>query len=189
MYHSLGHIKYIIRSNKISERELAEKSGLSRGTIRSILYGNQNYKLNSLIHLLDVLNAKVDVLTYVDVGNSDCSTAAVSANILHDGFESWKLHLMNFVDEFRRSKDVRLVMLEPSMKLDRKLAALIASTTIELCHEIGLEIPRWANRNFFLKSPWFISGSDALKPMAILESPLAFRRNNIFVHDNFLFRA
>jgi len=90
--------------------------------------------------------------------------------------------------EFRRTKDVRLVLLAPSLKLDRKLVALIASTTIELCHEIGLETPHWAKQNFFLESPWFVSGSEALKPMAILESPLAFRRNNIFVLDNFLQR-
>jgi hypothetical protein len=40
-----------------------------------------------------------------------------------------------------------------------------------------------------LSEPWFVSGMENLKASALLESPLPFRRNNVFVLGNFLSRA
>jgi len=55
--------------------------------------------------------------------------------------------------------------------------------------ELGVESPPWAMRSYYLPEPWFVSEVESLKAMAIQESPLFFRRNNIFVLDNFLSRA
>lgn len=40
-----------------------------------------------------------------------------------------------------------------------------------------------------LPEPWFVAGVENLKATALVESPLPFRRNNIFVLGNFLSRA
>ena len=52
--------------------------------------------------------------------NSDYSTYAVSLKVQHDGFDSWKIHFFNFVDEFRKSWDVRLILLPQPLSLDLK---------------------------------------------------------------------
>jgi hypothetical protein len=40
-----------------------------------------------------------------------------------------------------------------------------------------------------LDSPWFVAGIENLKASALVESPVRFRKRNIFVLANFLERA
>jgi hypothetical protein len=40
-----------------------------------------------------------------------------------------------------------------------------------------------------LEEPWFVTGIENLKAMAIVESPVFFRRRLIFVLENFLSRV
>ncbi|RIL10041.1 MAG: hypothetical protein DCC75_05205, partial [Proteobacteria bacterium] len=120
---------------------------------------------------------------------SEYSTIAVAMKVQQAGFESWKLHFMELVDEFRRTLDARLILLPPPKDLEARLTALLASIVRTLCFEAKMDTPEWAARRYFLESPWFVSGIEALKASALLESPMAFRTNNIFVQDNFLSRA
>lgn len=50
--------------------------------------------------------------------------------------------------------------------------------------------PRWvfADR-FFLRDPWFASSIEGMKPLLLMESPVFFRRRNLFVSRNALSRA
>lgn len=96
---------------------------------------------------------------------------------------------MNLVDEFRRTLDVRLIFLPPPSELDKSLSAMLSSIVLYLCDEAEIEAPTWAKKRVDLPTPWFVSETESLKAMAILESPLVFRRNNIFVLENFLERA
>lgn len=100
---------------------------------------------------------------------SEYSLPLISLRIKTDGFESWKIHLFDFVDEIRRTKDVRLLLLPPVKGLDSKLEALIASTTLELCREQHWSPPSWALENKFLFQPWFPSQMESLKASAVLE--------------------
>jgi len=54
---------------------------------------------------------------------------------------------------------------------------------------MGQAPPWWANRPLVLAEPWFVSGMENLKATALVESPVQFRRNNVFVLGNFLSRA
>ena len=96
---------------------------------------------------------------------------------------------MDFVDEYRRALDYRLLLLPPVQDLDRRLKALLSGIVFSLCQESGVEPPSWCEKEFFLDEPWFVSGMDSLKALALLESPLAFRQHNIFVLQNFLDRV
>ena len=109
--------------------------------------------------------------------------------ISRDGFDSWKLHLMNFVDEFRRSADMRLVLLPPVMDFDKRLKSLLASTVSALCAEIESAPPDWVFLDHYLNRPWFVAEMESLKASALQESPYHFRCNNIFTLANFLKRA
>jgi hypothetical protein len=85
------------------------------------------------------------------------------------------IHLMEFVDDFRRSKDLSFLR-EPFVLSDERLDALAAATAEKLCLEAGLEPPEWLERVPACRTPWFVSGVESLKAIA-------------FVLGNFLARA
>ena len=100
----------------------------------------------------------------------------------------WSIYLLDFVDEFRRSKNP--AMIQASFKgPSNRWAALLASTAEFLCQELGMEVPEWIEKVPAVKDPWFVAGLNNLKAIALVESPLAFRHRKIFVMENFLFRV
>ena len=102
--------------------------------------------------------------------------------------ENWQIPFMDFVDEFRRRKDLSLVR-EPFETGDERFDAMLASMVEYLCNELGLEIPDWVWNIPSCKDPWFVSGMENLKAISIVESPVWFRRRKIFVLENFLDRV
>jgi hypothetical protein len=100
----------------------------------------------------------------------------------------WQVPLMDFVDEFRRTKDVTLVHTPYPLNHER-FDALLASTIEYLCDELGIEPPAWVWTVPGCRIPWFVSGIENLKAIAIVESPVYFRRRKIFVLENFLSRV
>lgn len=111
-----------------------------------------------------------------------------SERMLSGGEDAWKVWLMNAVDAFRREKDLAFVETPPACGLSRRLEALTASTVEALCDELGLAPPAWCGAVLPLSSPWFVSGLENLKASAIAESPVHFRKRNVFVLMNFLSR-
>ena len=189
MIHILSVLRSILKSKRLSERRVAVDSGLSRGLIRSILSGESSVTLKSLETLLDSVGCEAMLLVVKYQGMPERSVVAASCKIEADGFDSWKIHLFDFVDEFRRSWDPRLVLLAPVSTLEPRLQALFSATVAFLCREAGMSAPDWTRRNIYLEHPWFLSGMESLKAMTILESPTEFRRHNIFVQENFLKRV
>ena len=108
-------------------------------------------------------------------------------NILADP-EHWLLHLMEFVDAFRRNRSSAIVA-RPFQLTDKKLDALLASTAEYLCNETGIAAPAWLGEVPASPEPWFVSGLESLKAIALAESPAYFRVRKIFVLENFLSRA
>ncbi len=102
--------------------------------------------------------------------------------------EWWRVHLMNFVDDFRYYRDFTAVA-QPFDLSDEKMDALLASTAESLCDEIGLEPPAWLADVPACKDPYFVGGIESLKAISIVESPLRFRIRKIFVLENFLSRV
>ncbi len=117
------------------------------------------------------------------------SVEDISLRIMEDGFESWRTHLFNFVDRFRTSRNSSLILHPPVPGLDPRLRALLASTVEALCRELLISLPIWCGGVDVLRRPWFVSGVENLKAMALVESPACFRARNIFVLGNFLSRA
>ena len=100
----------------------------------------------------------------------------------------WLIPFMEFVDDFRRTKDMKLLS-TPLSSHDRRFDALLASTAEFLCKEMGLETPEWVWGVPACDDPWFVSGLENLKAIALVESPVYFRRRKIFVLENFLERV
>ena len=106
--------------------------------------------------------------------------------------------LGDFMDDFRlRSKTnferQLLVRDEPawivggaSGEINAYLAALVES----LCREARIDPPAWTESpRRFLTRPWFAGGFESLKAILLAESPVPFRRRNLFVSGNALVRA
>jgi len=102
--------------------------------------------------------------------------------------KNWSIFLMDFVDDFRYYKNPAAIA-EPLPSTDQPFDALLASTTEYLCDELGLATPAWLATVPACKTPWFVSGIESLKAIALAESPLRFRIRKIFVLENFLSRV
>jgi hypothetical protein len=105
-----------------------------------------------------------------------------------------KYTLADFIDEFNRSdpgKKQKMVEKFPFTGItDIKYTAYIAAMVEELCFQNKMDIPEWVwNKQFQLKEPFFVGGLESLKAFLIAESPLPFRRRNIFVSSNVLQRV
>lgn len=173
----------------LSEEAVSKNSSISRSTLRHIESHKPNVRLESIGLVSNALDLDFYVLACPSQCESDLSTLGIGFQILRDGFSSWKIYFFNFVDEFRRTLDPRLLLLPPPSALEFRLRALIASTVRALCDEAKIDAPGWAKKRYFLKEPWFVSETESLKASALLESPIYFRENNIFVLSNFLERA
>jgi hypothetical protein len=180
----------VLASRGLSERQAAASAGISRSTWRAVAKGSTKVELQSLVAAVESLDLNIALLLMPkETWSSDCSTVALSYKVLRDGSDSWKIHFMDLVDEFRRSLDPTLLLLAPSRDLPLHLRALLAGIVVSLADEVGIAAPAWATKRYELPQPWFVAATESLKAMALLESPLPFRRNNIFVGSNFLSRA
>jgi len=102
--------------------------------------------------------------------------------------DNWAMHLMNFVDDFRRNRDLQALE-EPFDGRGDRMEALLASTAESLCDEMNLDAPVWLSKVPAADQPYFVSGLENLKAVSLAESPLRFRLRKIFVLENFLTRA
>lgn len=92
----------------LSERELSQAARISRGTLRQIKEANSDLRLSSLETITGFLGLKLRVIAApAEPENSSFSRL----KIISGGFSSWKIHLFEMVDEFRRSLDINLLML------------------------------------------------------------------------------
>ncbi len=104
------------------------------------------------------------------------------------GVTDW-VPFFDAVDEVRRSQRFEPLKRLYSRSRRTRERALLNSTACALAAELGEAPPWWAMRSLALPEPWFVSGMENLKASALVESPIPFRRNNIFVLGNFLSRA
>jgi hypothetical protein len=72
----------------------------------------------------------------------------------------------------------------------RDMNAYLAAVVETLCREQNMTPPRWTESpDRFLHTPWFAGGLESLKAILLVESPVPFRRRNLFVSANALARA
>ena len=192
-YDGMKTLKSARGEQKISQRNLAKKAGLSYKTLQLLEGGNQDAQISTLEKVASALGLPKNIITRrlsaIFQTPSD-SLSMVSERIHAQGEALWKIWLFNFVDAFRRvSKPEELIQDPPISKSTHKTKALLASTLDTLCEERGIKIPEWSCSIPPLQKPWFVSQSENLKATALVESPLHFRKRNIFVLDNFLSRA
>ena len=108
----------------------------------------------------------------------------------------WRLG--DLLDDFRvraASADQKLSLVsEPPVWVEdpshADCNAYWAAVVETLCREAGVPPPDWTESpRCYLSRPWFAGSMESLKAILIAESPVAFRRRNLFVSANALARA
>jgi hypothetical protein len=102
--------------------------------------------------------------------------------------------LANFIDTFdqaTKANKIKMVKNCPFPNIKKKRdKAYIAALAEELCVRNHLKIPAWVeDKKLFLKEPFFVEDLESLKAFLLVESPVSFRRRNIFVSENVLTRV
>ena len=185
-------IRQLRASRGYSQREFARRASLSFRGVQLLEEKDHNWRVASIRKVAAAAGlpgAGVDlVLSHFLQQDSD-SVMIASIRMLSDGFASWPLHLFNFVDAFRTSRNEALIRAAPVDAIDARIKTLLTSTVEALCNELGVRTPAWCAGIAALDEPWFVAGIESLKAIALVESPVQFRKRNIFVLGNFLDRV
>ena len=187
----MTHLKIIRKERKVSQRNLASQAGIAYKTLQLIESGRHDPKVSTLERLAQAMGYPSAILeNQIDklFQNPPDSVFVISQRIFSEGENSWKLWLFNFVDAFRFTKNLNLIQHPPIEETSLRMKALLASAVEVLCIELELPIPDWCESVPGLEGPWFLSGMENLKSLALVQSPTRFRKRNIFVLDNFLER-
>lgn len=117
---------------------------------------------------------------------------------LQQGVEPSLWRLGDLLDDFRlrcqSSEEKTALVRDPPLWLGTGARAdynaYLAAVAESLCCEAGLPAPAWTeDPQCFLHRPWFAGGMESLKAVLLAESPVSFRRRNLFVSANALARA
>lgn len=177
----------------LSQRALAKQAKVAYKTLQMLESGEgSNPSLEVLAKLARALSlCAPQFLDHVAdyFAHLPDSIYIISRKILQDGDISWKIHLFNFVDAFRKRPDEKLISEPTHPELSPAITALITATVETLCDDATIPAPLWCNMIAPLPDPWFVSGIENLKASALLESPVHFRSRNIFVLASFLARV
>ena len=99
----------------------------------------------------------------------------------------WKTFLYSFVDDFRCFKSFEQI--SEYIPSGDKYDKFIASTIEYLCDELGIDHPEWTYTIGRLDAPWFCSGLPSMVAWELVESPVQFRRRDIFVSKDVMSRV
>jgi hypothetical protein len=114
-----------------------------------------------------------------------------ATNLVKQGVE-WEIAFFDIVDSFRRETNDAAkndLLAKPEPTGDMRLDALLRSMVMYLCDEAGIAIPAWASERLWLPTPWFVCGLSRLYSFSLVETPIRFKQNNIFVLSNFMDRV
>ena len=188
----MDQLKNLREAQGLSQRALAARAGIAYKTVQLIETGHHDPRVSTLDRIAQALgyprrivNERLRTLWE----SPPDSVAMVSERIVSGEPSSWKGHVFDFVDAFRRSGDPQLIKNAPVQGSSNFVRALLAATVESLCRELNVVIPNWCHNVGCLNEPTFVAGIENLKAMSLVESPLSFRRRNIFVLGNFLARA
>lgn len=120
----------------------------------------------------------------------DTLIEVAAANLASSG--AYTIAIAGFLDNFYTRPERRQAMIDPEPPMTGKpeTDAYLAAMAEHLARRWGLSIPAWTfDPARTLHSPVFASTIEALKPLLLAQSPLAFRKRMIFVEHEPLSRA
>lgn len=161
---------------------IAKASGLNKSTISRYVNGQREYSFENF----GKVEAAVNRLLKNEL-RGRTSVFEATRRVLEG--EDWRIPYFDFVDSFLATRNELLWADRPVDGLDLRSLALICSIVMQLADEMKVPAPEWAKMSLALDEPWFVSKFKSLRAISLVESPVFFKRNNIFVGDDFLKRA
>lgn len=103
-----------------------------------------------------------------------------------DGYGDFDILFRDFLHEFNYNPTEDRLNEEPLI-IDKIKNAFLAATAEQLAYQNDFNIPEWVYKEkYFLDEPFFAISSQGFKPLLIMESPVPFRKRNIFITKNAL---
>ena len=161
---------------------VAEVSGLNKSTISRYVSGAREYSLENYKKVIQAIK----IIERGHLGGRTSAREATQRVVLG---EDWQIAYFDFIDSFLATKCDLLIETRPVDGLDIKSLALICAIVMQLCDENKVQPPEWAKLSLELEEPWFVSKFKSMRALSLVDSPIYFKRNNIFVGDDFLRRA
>jgi transcriptional regulator with XRE-family HTH domain len=161
---------------------VAKEAGLNKSTISRYVNGERNYSLKNFSKITSAVEKLSNNIL------SGQTSARIATERVING-EDWQIAYFDFIDSFLATKSELLLKDRPADGLNIKFLALICSIVMQLCLECKVPSPEWAQLSLELEEPWFVSRFESLRAFTLATSPLFFKRNNIFVGEDFLKRA
>lgn len=188
----MSNFKEVRVERGFSQRSLALKAGVAYKSIQlleSISHDARLSTVEKVAHAFGFPQGWIEATLQSSLAQSPDAIFVISSILVQDSKGDWQNLIFNFVDAFRKNPNPNLIRLAPHIQLPQAFRCLLASIVETLCDEKNQEHPTWCGGEGGLEQPWFVSGVENLKAMALLESPVHFRKRNIFVLGNFLDRA
>lgn len=180
------------KSLGVSQRALAARAGIAYKSLQLIEGSTHNASLRTLAKLAEALDLSGTAFgRYVAeyFSHPADSVYIASHKLVGRRATNWKVVLFDWVDAFRCDHDPQRIAEPPINRLDARLRALIAAMVETLCDEAGMAHPPWCAGVPALVRPWFVAGLENVKAMALVESPIHFRKRNVFVLASILERV
>lgn len=123
------------------------------------------------------------------------STLVETAERIRSG-ETSSVAVGEFLDAYYASRDAQMLAKQPpsvhlpDLRKTQVINAYLSAVAESLAYTDQREPPSWVReKQYFLESPWFATNIPGLRILLLMESPVFFRRRNLFVSRNALSRA
>jgi transcriptional regulator with XRE-family HTH domain len=178
------------RAAGLSASALAAKAGVPTSTVTRIEKGTTDPTFGMLARLLDATGHELIVGTRA---RHDAPMALASlANAATTDDDRLRVdwtRLRAFADwADRHSGEVAAAIADPPLRSGTVLDAILAALADMLADRAGIEAPRWTRSVPTPREPWAAPGTPAMRARAAAATPGAFRRRNIILSGDAIFR-
>jgi transcriptional regulator with XRE-family HTH domain len=194
---SSGLVGDLRRSQGLTQRALAERSGIPQPTIAEVEAGRREPSLSLLSRIAESIGQTIDISLVPLLPFSAVATSKKIAERLFDHlFEEWTPELrqdgalraiLDLRDALRQSNAVRfnsLVKAPPNLTGDSRWDAFVAAVVEDESARKGVAPPRWTNDpTRFVKPFWYLSDIPELHPWEFRTAPAAFVRHGVLAAE------
>ncbi len=178
------------RAAGLSASGLAAKAGVPTSTVTRIEKGTTDPTFGMLARLLDATGAELIVGSRAR-DDAPITLASLASAATSDGDRlriDWT-RLRAFADwADRRPGDVAAAIADPPLRTGTVLDAILAAFAEMLADRAGIDPPRWTRSVPAPGEPWAPPGTPAMRARAAAATPDAFRRRNIVLSRDAIFR-
>ncbi len=170
-----------LKIKKYGISKVAALAGLNKSTLSRYVGRQREYSLENF----EKISTALQILETKSLRGR--TSAHQATQRVYRG-EDWRIAYFDFVDSLLATQSELLIQERPVDGIDIQSLALICAIVMQLCDQLNIKPPDWAQLNLELTEPWFISKFKNLRAISLMDSPIFFKRNNIFVGEDFLHR-